>query len=395
MGNAVDLLGSSLAAGQSYGASQGEDFNPLMDLGRLLSKVNPYSRLDTYGDWDLKRGNYYQDTSILQGQGQKPRPPVIPVQPPSPPTRGPNRVPPLKPPQPGTKRLPINSSQVFPTSSMLRPDHHITPLSKEIKNPPPVPSSASKLLVPVENSASSPSLEKTEIGAPVLEAMTAEPASRFLGPLGGLPVVLFLWTRIQEILQNLDWWWTSLSFPGVSRECPGLDSQSQTSRHSLTSCPPTCSGYPWMCRRRFIILLCLLLLCLTCWLGYLDYSGELPVCPLGMSGEVTTVQCKSCTASATGTLGKPLCCCLKSSGGGNCTCVPIPPSWAFAKFLWELVSHHFSWLSSLLRLFQWLEGISPTVLLLAIWMIWYWVPSLSTIFNLFIPLCLTLWYIWG
>nr|QDQ19213.2 surface [Musk shrew hepatitis B virus] len=306
-----------------------------------------------------------------------------------------NRTPPSTPPQPGSKRVVAKPNPKPIKPVVLNPDHHRTPLDVISRGHPPVPSRSSPRGDTVANTASSPSLKKAEIGEIALASMATESASRFLGPLAGLPVVFFLWTRIQETLQSLDWWWTSLNFPGGNKECNGQDSQCQTSRHSLTSCPPTCSGYPLMYRRRFIILLSLLLLCLTCWLGYLDYSGAIPVCPLSMDGETTTVQCKTCTGTATGIPGKPLCCCLKGSGGGNCTCVPIPASWAFVRYLWELVSHHFSWLNSLLLLFRWLEGISPTVLLLVIWMIWYWVPSISTIFNLFIPLLLALWYIWG
>nr|QDQ19261.2 surface [Crowned shrew hepatitis B virus] len=313
--------------------------------------------------------------------------------------RVPYRTPPAAPPQPGTRRLPRplmpSDHPVHAALSQFDEELRESERERSLVGTAGAPSDYFPSRLPAGNIASAPSSVSEPTGDPVLVNMSNEYASRFLGPLAGLPVVFFLWTKTQEILQKLDWWWISLNFPGGILECGGRDLQSQTSRHSLISCPPTCSGYPLMCRRRFIILLFLLLLCLICWLGYLDYSGLIPVCPMGITGSSTTIQCKSCTGTATGSAMKPLCCCTKTSDGGNCTCVPIPPSWAFAKFLWEWASLHFSWLNSLLQLFRWLEGISPTVLLLLIWMMWYWVPSISTILNLFIPLFLTFWFLWG
>nr|AFI81254.1 S protein [Hepatitis B virus] len=214
-------------------------------------------------------------------------------------------------------------------------------------------------------------------------------ASGFLGPLLVLQAGFFLLTRILTIPQSLDSWWTSLNFLGGAPTCPGQNSQSPTSNHSPTSCPPTCPGYRWMCLRRFIIFLFILLLCLIFLLVLLDYQGMLPVCPLlpgnRTNSTTTTGPCKTCTIPAQGTSMFPSCCCTKPSDG-NCTCIPIPSSWAFARFLWEWASVRFSWLSLLVPFVQWFVGLSPTVWLSVIWMMWYWGPSLYNILSPFLPL---------
>nr|APY17230.1 S protein [Hepatitis B virus] len=218
--------------------------------------------------------------------------------------------------------------------------------------------------------------------------------SGFLGPLLALQAGFFLLTRILTIPQSLDSWWTSLNFLGGAPTCPGQNSQSPTSNHSLTSCPPICPGYRWMCLRRFIIFLFILLLCLIFLLVLLDYQGMLPVCPL-LPGTSTTSTgpCKTCTIPAQGTSMFPSCCCTKPSDG-NCTCIPIPSSWAFARFLWEWASVRFSWLSLLVPFVQWFVGLSPTVWLSVIWMMWYWGPSLYNILSPFLPLLPIFFCLW-
>nr|AXX75576.1 middle S protein [Hepatitis B virus] len=218
--------------------------------------------------------------------------------------------------------------------------------------------------------------------------------SGLLGPLLVLQAVCFLLTKIRTIPQSLDSWWTSLSFLGGLPECPGQNSQSPTSNHLPTSCPPTCPGYRWMYLRRFIIFLFILLLCLIFLLVLLDYQGMLPVCPL-LPGSTTTSTgpCKTCTTLAQGTSMFPSCCCSKPSDG-NCTCIPIPSSWALGKYLWEWASARFSWLSLLVQFVQWCAGLSPTVWLLVIWMIWYWGPNLFTTLSPFIPLLPIFCYLW-
>nr|AFC98572.1 S protein [Hepatitis B virus] len=218
--------------------------------------------------------------------------------------------------------------------------------------------------------------------------------SGFLGPLLGLQAGFFLLTRILTIPQSLDSWWTSLNFLGGAPTCPGQNSQSPTSNHSPTSCPPICPGYRWMCLRRFIIFLFILLLCLIFLLVLLDYQGMLPVCPL-LPGTSTTSTgpCKTCTIPAQGTSMFPSCCCTKPSDG-NCTCIPIPSSWAFARFLWEWASVRFSWLSLLVPFVQWFVGLSPTVWLSVIWMMWYWGPSLYNILSPFLPLLPIFFCLW-
>nr|ADD12492.1 truncated middle S protein [Hepatitis B virus] len=210
--------------------------------------------------------------------------------------------------------------------------------------------------------------------------------SGFPGPLPVLQAGFSLLTRILTIPQSLDSWWTSLNFLGGTTVCLGQNSQSLTSNHSPTSCPPTCAGYRWMCLRRFIIFLFILLLCLIFLLVLLDYQGMLPVCPLIPGPSTTsTGPCRTCTTPAQGTSMYPSCCCTKPSDG-NCTCIPIPSSWAFGKFLWEWASARFSWLSLLVPFVQWFVGLSPTVWLLVIWMMWYWGQKLYIIVSRFLQL---------
>nr|SCW25028.1 S protein [Hepatitis B virus] len=219
-------------------------------------------------------------------------------------------------------------------------------------------------------------------------------SSGFLGPLLVLQAGFFLLTKILTIPQSLDSWWTSLSFLGEAPVCLGQNSQSPTSNHSPTSCPPICPGYRWMCLRRFIIFLFILLLCLIFLLVLLDYQGMLPVCPLIPGSSTTsTGPCRTCTTLAQGTSMFPSCCCSKPSDG-NCTCIPIPSSWAFGKFLWEWASARFSWLSLLVPFVQWFAGLSPIVWLSVIWMMWYWGPGLYNILSPFIPLLPIFFCLW-
>nr|CAR79004.1 Large envelope protein [Woodchuck hepatitis virus] len=216
--------------------------------------------------------------------------------------------------------------------------------------------------------------------------------SSLLGLLAGLQVVYFLWTKILTIAQNLDWWWTSLSFPGGIPECTGQNSQFQTCKHLPTSCPPTCNGFRWMYLRRFIIYLLVLLLCLIFLLVLLDWKGLIPVCPLQPTTE-TTVNCRQCTLSVQDTYTPPYCCCLKPTAG-NCTCWPIPSSWALGNYLWEWALARFSWLNLLVPLLQWLGGISLIAWFLLIWMIWFWGPALLSILPPFIPIFVLFFLIW-
>nr|UGU37034.1 large S protein [Hepatitis B virus]UGU37040.1 large S protein [Hepatitis B virus]UGU37082.1 large S protein [Hepatitis B virus]UGU37287.1 large S protein [Hepatitis B virus]UGU37293.1 large S protein [Hepatitis B virus] len=256
----------------------------------------------------------------------------------------------------------------------------------------PAGGSSSGTVNPVPTTASpiSSIFSRTGDPAPNMESTT----SGFLGPLLVLQAGFFLLTRILTIPQSLDSWWTSLNFLGGAPTCPGQNLQSPTSNHSPTSCPPICPGYRWMCLRRFIIFLFILLLCLIFLLVLLDYQGMLPVCPL-LPGTSTTSTgpCKTCTIPAQGTSMFPSCCCTKPSDG-NCTCIPIPSSWAFARFLWEWASVRFSWLSLLVPFVQWFVGLSPTVWLSVIWMMWYWGPSLYNILNPFLPLLPIFFCLW-
>nr|APX61154.1 large S protein [Hepatitis B virus] len=256
----------------------------------------------------------------------------------------------------------------------------------------PAGGSSSGTVNPVPTTASPISSIFSKIGdpAPNMESTTLG----FLGPLLVLQAGFFLLTRILTIPQSLDSWWTSLNFLGGAPTCPGQNSQSPTSNHSPTSCPPICPGYRWMCLRRFIIFLFILLLCLIFLLVLLDYHGMLPVCPLlpGTSNS-TKGPCRTCTITAQGTSMFPSCCCTKPSDG-NCTCIPIPSSWAFAGFLWGWASVRFSWLSLLVPFVQWFVGLSPTVWLSVIWMMWYWGPSLYNILSPFLPLLPLFFCLW-
>nr|AAO12578.1 preS2 [Hepatitis B virus] len=249
-----------------------------------------------------------------------------------------------------------------------------------------------RTLNPVPTIASHISSISSRIGdpAPNMENIT----SGFLGPLLVLQAGFFLLTRILTIPQSLDSWWTSLNFLGGSPVCLGQNSQSPTSNHSPTSWAPTCPGYRWMCLRRFINFRFNLLLSLIFLLVLLDYQGMLPVCPLIPGSSTTsTGPCRTCTTPAQGNSMFPSCCCTKPTDG-NCTCIPIPSSWAFAKYLWEWASVRFSWLSLLVPFVQWFVGLSPTVWLSAIWMMRYWGPSLYNILSPFLPLLPIFFCLW-
>nr|ATY50224.1 surface protein [Bat Hepatitis B virus]ATY50236.1 surface protein [Bat Hepatitis B virus]ATY50240.1 surface protein [Bat Hepatitis B virus] len=255
----------------------------------------------------------------------------------------------------------------------------------------PVPGSSSSTPTPAGNTASRTVSSSWKTGESVTGMGNI--SSELLEPLVGFQVVFFLWTKILTIGQSLDSWWTSLSFLGGTPECNGQNLQFQTCRHSPTSCPATCPGFRWMCLRRFIIYLLVLLLCLICLLVLLDWRGLLPVCPIGpVSG--TSTRCNTCTTSAEEITSWPSCCCSKASGG-NCTCWPIPSSWALGRFLWGLALARFSWLNSLVPWLQWFVGFSPTAWLLLIWMMWYWGPGLLSIWSPFMPLFALFFLIWG
>nr|UDB64268.1 middle S protein [Hepatitis B virus] len=275
---------------------------------------------------------------------------------------------------------------------------HSTTFHKALQDPRvrglyfPAGGSSSGTVNPVPTTASLISSIFSRIGdlAPNMESIT----SGFLGPLLVLQAGFFLLTKILTIPQSLDSWWTSLNFLGGAPVCLGQNSQSPTSNHSPTSCPPICPGYRLMCLRRFIIFLFILLLCLIFLLVLLDYQGMLPVCPLIPGSSTTsTGPCRTCTTLAQGTSIFPSCCCSEPSDG-NCTCIPIPSSWAFGKFLWEWASARFSWLSLLVPFVQWFAGLSPTVWLSVIWMMWYWGPSLYNILSPFIPLLPIFFCLW-
>ncbi|AVW79975.1 surface antigen [Bat hepadnavirus] len=255
----------------------------------------------------------------------------------------------------------------------------------------PVPGSSSPTPQPAASIASSSASSFSPTGDPVISMGNI--SSELLGPLVGFQVVFFLWTKILTIGQSLDSWWTSLSFLGGTPECNGLNLLSPTCKHSPTSCPATCAGFRWMCLRRFIIYLLVLLLCLIFLLVLLDWRGLLPVCPLGPQTG-TTMRCNTCTVSADEITSWPSCCCSKPTGG-NCTCWPIPASWALGKFLWGLASLRFSWLNSLVPWLQWFAGFSPTAWLLLIWMMWYWGPGLLSTLSPFLPLFVLFSLIWG
>nr|ACO05416.1 truncated large S protein [Hepatitis B virus] len=100
----------------------------------------------------------------------------------------------------------------------------------------PAGGSSSGTVNPVPTTASpiSSIFSRTGDPAPNMENTT----SGFLGPLLVLQAGFFLLTRILTIPQSLDSWWTSLNFLGGAPTCPGQNSQSPTSNHSPTSCPP-------------------------------------------------------------------------------------------------------------------------------------------------------------
>nr|ATY50180.1 surface protein [Bat Hepatitis B virus]ATY50184.1 surface protein [Bat Hepatitis B virus]ATY50212.1 surface protein [Bat Hepatitis B virus] len=300
---------------------------------------------------------------------------------PPPPTQTPNRTkgrlptPPSLPAKDTHPHLNMNSTWRQRYSSLLNP----------------VPGSSTVTHQPAASTASSTASFSFPTGDPAIDMGNI--SSELLAPLVGFQVVFFLWTKILTIGQSLDSWWTSLSFLGGTPECNGLNLLSPICKHSPTSCPATCPGFRWMCLRRFIIYLLVLLLCLICLLVLLDWRGLLPVCPIGPQTE-TTMRCNSCTVSAEEITSWPSCCCTKPTGG-NCTCWPIPSSWAFAKFLWGLASLRFSWLNSLVPWLQWFVGLSPTAWLLLIWMMWYWGPGLLSTLSPFMPLFVLFSLIWG
>nr|AVW79971.1 surface antigen [Bat hepadnavirus] len=254
----------------------------------------------------------------------------------------------------------------------------------------PVPGSSSPPNQPAASTASGTAFSFSPTGDPAIDMGIT--SSELLAPLVGFQVVFFLWTKILTIGQSLDSWWTSLSFLGGTPECNGQSLLSQTCKHSPTSCPATCPGFRWMCLRRFIIYLLVLLLCLTCLLVLLDWRGLLPVCPIGPQTG-TTMRCNTCTVSADEITSWPSCCCTKPTGG-NCTCWPIPSSWALGKFLWGWASLRFSWLNSLVPLLQWFVDLSPTAWLLVIWMMWFWGPGLLSTLSPFMPLFVLFLLIW-
>nr|QFU28047.1 large surface protein [Hepatitis B virus] len=309
---------------------------------------------------------------------------------------------PAAPPPASTNRQ--SGRQPTPVSPPLRDTHpqamqwNSTTFHQTLQDPRvralyfPAGGSSSGTVSPAQNTVSAISSISSKTGdpAPNMENI----ASGLLGPLLVLQAGFFLLTKILTIPQSLDSWWTSLNFLGEIPVCRGQNSQSQISSHSPTCCPPICPGYRWMCLRRFIIFLCILLLCLIFLLVLLDYQGMLPVCPLIPGSSTTsTGPCKTCTTPAQGTSMFPSCCCTKPTDG-NCTCIPIPSSWAFAKYLWEWASVRFSWLSLLVPFVQWFVGLSPTVWLSVIWMMWFWGRSLSTILSPFIPLLPIFFCLW-
>nr|AFP33005.1 large S protein [Hepatitis B virus] len=309
---------------------------------------------------------------------------------------------PANPPPASTNRQ--SGRQPTPLSPPLRNTHpqamqwNSTTFHQTLQDPRvrglyfPAGGSSSGTVNPVPTTASPISSIFSRIGDPALNMENI--TSGFLGPLLVLQAGFFLLTRILTIPQSLDSWWTSLNFLGGTTVCLGQNSQSPTSNHSPTSCPPTCPGYRWMCLRRFIIFLFILLLCLIFLLVLLDYQGMLPVCPLIPGSSTTSAgPCRTCTTTAQGTSMYPSCCCTKPSDG-NCTCIPIPSSWAFGKFLWEWASARFSWLSLLVPFVQWFVGLSPTVWLSVIWMMWYWGPSLYSILSPFLPLLPIFFCLW-
>nr|QWY26514.1 MAG: S protein [Hepatitis B virus] len=184
----------------------------------------------------------------------------------------------------------------------------------------------------------------------------------------GLLGVFFWWTKVLEILARLDLWWTSLSFLGGPTRCNGQASLPQTYGHCLSYCPRECPGYPWMCLRRFIIFLLILLLLLFCWLAYLDCQGMIPICGSCLNQSSETCTCTEGTSCC--------CCCIK---GENNVCHGEP--WGFAKFLWVLVLARFSFLSFLQYWFSLLAGNLWIFLLFLTWMTWSWGLELKLILQ--------------
>nr|WHV00974.1 surface protein [Domestic cat hepadnavirus] len=287
-------------------------------------------------------------------------------------------------PTPLTPPVRVTHPQMSPSSWRQKYGYLLLPKTTAAPGPTSPPQTT---VAPTASSTSSPPLT---IGAPA--ARMGNITSGPFGFLLGLQVGSFLWTKIQTIGQSADSWWTSLSFPGAIPGCIGQDSQYQTSKHSPTSCPPTCTGFPWMCLRRFIIYLLLLALLLIFSLVLLDWKGLLPVCPFPPGdSQAGNIRCKACIGSAPETPWPPLCCCTVPSDG-NCTCWPIPSSWALGSYLWELALARFSWLSSLVVWLQWLGGISPIVWCLLIWMTWFWGLRVWNILSQFMPLLFLLFY---
>nr|AEW49763.1 truncated large S protein [Hepatitis B virus] len=101
----------------------------------------------------------------------------------------------------------------------------------------PAGGSSSGTVNPVPTTVSHISSIFSRIGDPALNMENI--TSGFLGPLLVLQAGFFLLTRILTIPQSLDSWWTSLNFLGGTTVCLGQNSQSPTSNHSPTSCPPT------------------------------------------------------------------------------------------------------------------------------------------------------------
>nr|QWY26505.1 MAG: S protein [Hepatitis B virus] len=196
------------------------------------------------------------------------------------------------------------------------------------------------------------------------------------GYLGVLPGALLLWTKIQETLQRLDSWWTSLSTAVCQTGCDGQGMPLQAFGHSPSCCPRDCPGYLWMCLRHSIIFLCILLLLTTFSLVYLDSQGKLPGCCVHVNGSCNCSQiCMACTD------GTCCCCCGSTEGCPAC-------AWAFARSLWALALAHLPFLSSLQSLLSTLGDNLALCLLLLTWMTWYWGLSLSSTLHLFIMLYL-------
>nr|ACZ57822.1 truncated large S protein [Hepatitis B virus] len=101
----------------------------------------------------------------------------------------------------------------------------------------PAGGSSSGTVNPVPTTVSPISSIFSRTGDPALNMENI--TSGFLGPLLVLQAGFFLLTRILTIPQSLDSWWTSLNFLGGTTVCLGQNSQSPTSNHSPTSCPPT------------------------------------------------------------------------------------------------------------------------------------------------------------